>query len=299
MNTTTYQRNMVIENIFSSHRCNGSDYRTVFSQRSNNYTCLDHPPPHVSGSLSENNMDALTVNFRLCNNKTENPKGIICKPPEVIKALIQSKMALVGSYDYYVDAKDYLNPIKPHFILQSPLSLDLNLIQNSVISLRSLQVIDDDSLILEAQNTKQGFKFAGFETHFVTVSDFSAQNTVANPFLRIGITSSPYNEKFSRRYQKIPDLLANISGVLSAILLFVGFLMNIFNEVKLRKYVANALYIIHDISGSKKAKEKKTDYITTLAAKINPTQSGLMSSEKMNFTRKDVEQNIELNSNTL
>ena len=151
--------------------------------------------------------------------------------------------------DNAIDYENKKNPI-PFFLNYLFKAIDINYQKNTEIILSPIEFLNDDNLII-----KKSEKYFGstIDNHVDSFHQINEPNYLNQRLLgKFILKASPIMFSLSRSYQKIPSLIADLSGILEQILFLILVIVNFFErkciDIKLMKkmikYKGNKYYNI-------------------------------------------------------
>ena len=176
---------------------------------------------------------------------------------------------------YFLDtAIHYQNRTKPLPIYINYLtkSIDLNFEKHSEISISTIEFTDDENLFFNNEKTYIDASFDKNEDSFNLIS--SRENLNNNLIGKFVLKASSKVLCLSRKYQKLPSFIADLTGILEEILLVTLFLINVME----RQAINNKL--IHKMLKIKGSKNYDVDYFLTVF------QRDKLNNEVMNLIKR-------------
>ena len=215
------------------------------------------------------------INIYPCVNTTEN--GNICKPQEVIQAALDNGNYAMHFSTLAVDPNNYEKPI-------TLFGQDIY----TPISASSLTYIEMNFEHLY-MNTDQGFLLEDVEkSHFVSYSSsrqiMSFSSDIA---VQIDMKLDKVANTYTRNYDKIQNVLANIGGIIKTIMILVNFFVTPLINLRFKLALAN------DTFNFKVKKKSKVEKVADLKkySQGDPSKDVelKLGKKKMNFDKsKDV-----------
>ena len=129
--------------------------------------------------------------------------------------------------DNAIDYENKKNPI-PFFLNYLFKAIDINYQKNTEIILSPIEFLNDDNLII-----KKSEKYFGstIDNHVDSFHQINEPNDLNQRLLgKFILKASPIMFSLSRSYQKIPSLIADLSGILEQILFLILLIVNFFER---------------------------------------------------------------------
>ena len=230
-----------------------------------NFVCLAQGTFPLQGSYDAENAEMVGLSLRICNSRTDN---IACQTPVDISTYFLGKFLTVNFPNYQYDAENYDNPLQ---IINSSITYPVNVVANTVIYVNIMQssFLTDTGLITSSEETV-GF----YELDTVSTTSASAlvdsSNTFFSPIMQVNFVSSKKSLAVSRRYQKLLELLAALTGVATSIYVVGVYLSDLQVYLTYFASIVNELYIYPKKQKPKNEKDdvKMTD-IKEVQALVN------------------------------
>ena len=153
--------------------------------------------------------------------------------------------------DTTIDFKNRKNPLSP-YLNYNYKGIDLNFFKKTIISISSLQFISDENIFMENPKLTTEAIYLSSEDSFRYIKDRFVENE--NKIFEYIIEANPKIIYLKRVYEKIPEFVANISGILS----FICVIMVITANLIERKAIDQKL--IHKMLKFKGNKNINVDY---------------------------------------
>ncbi len=213
-----------------------------------NAYCLKNKTFELEGSWTESEIKYTAVSINLCENKTSN---VICKSSEQIQTFFTESFKFFGVkyHNARVDINDYNNPIKIGHRIDFQL-LDTSLLKKIYIYIKELEVLTDDGWFSIENKRKVDYTFAEKET------DYETRKLINQPLFEIIFYASNTSQRNSIRYQKLPETLGSLTGMVNLLtgLCFIWTRLMVY--VNSLKQVVNKLYSFPEVNRTKKRTEK-------------------------------------------
>jgi hypothetical protein len=174
----------------------------------------------------------LNIYFTICKNETAAKYGKTCKSLEEIKQKLSSYAIKFSISDYFIDHENLEEPFTSYMNDQG-MAGDLSKYNRKMLYLKDYNYTTDIGALLQEKDLKQKLVFSNFETtsderpeskKFIP-GTFN-QYTVA--YGKLGFHTTAF-----RRYQKIQNVLANVSGFISALQQFLLIIMRVISQFTL------------------------------------------------------------------
>jgi len=235
------------------HICNESDFPSdpgvLQSLRLDNNFCLDHPEINLEGYWNEQSLSYVEIALLTCQNSTSS--NITCKSQDDINTFLKEKYFQIYFKEYNYDMTNLQNPTTSLFQTDYGL-IDPEIRKKLVVTYKKMEIMDDQGLILDENKTMEAFQQDSGNWDFDT-------NTEDDQIIFvICLYSSGYQQKVSRRYQKLQEAFSSLGGSAS-ILMMIGFaLTKTKNKLNIANIIMNQLYSFQTIpkKASKRNKNK-------------------------------------------
>jgi hypothetical protein len=122
--------------------------------------------------------------------------------------------------DFSLQLTNYTNPAEKSFSFFSD-TLDININKKTTMEFSVNNVTTDYGFLME-KNYKENLCIINYSTNTLT----SLRSYESLIFYEVNFILSKYSPVYIRSYMKIPELLANIGGILNVIVIFFGYLSN-------------------------------------------------------------------------
>ena len=207
----------------------------------NNGYCLENKSFNLEGSWEENHISYIAVSLFLCDNITRNGT---CKSQEEINSFFDkwgsSKFFAVQYHDTETDLYDYESPFKITYRSDYQF-VDTSVKKRFYIFLKSAYVTTDDGWIFPSKKIDSNIMFDTKDF------DFQIRTDKTQPVFQFLFQASKSEAKCTRRYQKLPEILGSMAGMINLVMLICSMVTNLVNYVSTLKYVINKLYFFPDI----------------------------------------------------
>jgi hypothetical protein len=204
----------------------------------------------VHGQPTE--MGFFMIHTILCRNGTSD---VICSNQTAIDHETQSSFLTFAFKDHQMDHSSVDTPGKPYFKSFS-FGMNPSLFYKYIFRYRNIDYSSDLNLLLSSSTVKHYFTM---EDNFLNV--ISLTEDVIYPGT-IGTSLVSLSEKkptYLRIYEKIQDLLANLGGVMKAILIVNSILQKVFLDKLFSEYLINYLYSF-DSNGNNDETKKLVEF---------------------------------------
>lgn len=217
---------------FSYHICSPEEINEEKYLVSTGFThalCADYDDLEIGGGYFDTSFSKFSLKLYLCKN--DSAKEQPCKSPEEIAQFFQDKYFSVYYRDVYVDVNDYGDPLKS-FPNVETMELSAWTENTNHINFVAGNLIQDDGILLPSE--KQFNYFSKDKQTSGSINRDYFNDT--SPIGEFDFTVSPNLIQIKRIYQKMPDVLAKLSGIANFLILFVFLIMNIFQKMILELY---------------------------------------------------------------
>ncbi|KAL4495280.1 hypothetical protein ABPG73_022325 [Tetrahymena malaccensis] len=247
----------------------------------------DNQEIYIEGDYSGDIYSRIDVYFNQCANSTA-VDSVICKPQEVIDKSLQNFSFLVYMIDKILDPRQFDQPFDYHGVNIITQASNKQSIQYTTY-FENYYIESDIGLVNQDINLKRDFILAGTDTNIV-------YNT---PNLVLQFTMRPQKNKqlmMQRKYTKITDLIAQLSGTLK-LLTIVGFLLSYpFAKMNLRREMIDSIFDYEELESYKNSQSIQQESKSLQGQKQIDHNS--INFQQHYENRKDVEnQNIQFSNN--
>ena len=179
----------------------------------NNLYCIaDYGPIELEGSEDNSYMKFFNINIKICQNTTEN--NFSCKGPDIIKSTIANSSFYLGFMAYAVDPMNYSFPfLQMGSFFSTP--IDFNFQSLTTLTFQHIEIITDDGLILENSDILKGLNKLSDRTAYIMRKDANDETILQQTTIEL----DKVVESYSRKYDKLQDVLAKTGGVMKIIMI--------------------------------------------------------------------------------
>lgn len=228
-----------------AERYNGNEMGSDFS----NTFCLANSSFTISGSLDDSHLSYLAITMAPCNNQTSNNT---CKSNEEIKKFIDTypltKYFTLRYQNNRIDSNDYENPFKNNTDVQSQY-LDSRVQRTWNLYFKNAYIDNDDGWFLPSSNISKQFQLD------IKDPDFRLRSSDTDAFMKIIFFASKEKLILKRRYQKLPEVVAEIFGIAHIIIFCCGVITKIVIYTSTLNQVLSNIYVFPKIKKRKKRKK--------------------------------------------
>lgn len=191
----------------------------------------------IEGSYDSLIHKYIFLNIKTCKNSTT--KNTICQPQEVIEDILQQSYFAFYSNDYLIDARNLENPGtvigRDYFVATTP-----NIRKGIVKYISTNHIISDESWIFNSEkrynytsyvNDKESFEIRSYNIGEET-------KTLCNMLIR----KMNYEKVYTRKYKKIHNVFADMSGFLNILFMVLYLLTFKINSKLYYEALANILF---------------------------------------------------------
>ena len=220
----------------SLHPCTNEDMPqnrsdVFFILNLHNAFCLDEKEFKMQGHWDEVNVFYAIAELYPCENQTSN--GICKSQAEIDEFLSKKKFFGIIFHDAYLDLKDYESPMKIKYHIESA-SIDPLYTKRTKIYIKTTKIFTDNGFLYPEDTMYENITFDRSEF------DFSTRKP-STPLFQYVLFSSRNTDETHRRYQKIQDVLASLSGEANFLIIICSILPIIKNKLQLLHAVLNYL----------------------------------------------------------
>ena len=211
-----------------------------------NMYCLEDKDFFLEGNWDEGRPTYIALNIYQCNNITSNGK---CKSQEVINSFFQDplvqKFFTLIFQNPQINMNDYQNPFQISYRTDYQ-AIDPLLRKRVTENLKNVYVDTDDGVIFPSSKIDSKIMFNSKEI------DFTTRQSALDPLVQYLIFASKEEVICTRRYQKLPEILGSLVGMMQLIMLFLSFAPYCTMYITTLEDFLNSLYIFPEI-------QRKTD----------------------------------------
>ena len=198
-----------------------------------NAYCLENKTFGVEGGWAENDIEFGYIVLNICNNQTSD---VTCKTLDQIENFFSSpRFFCVQYHSAQVDYYDYNNPIKIEYHFGIP-QINFGLTKKMFLFLKQVQLTTDQGWFYPSYVENKDIMFDSSDNDFVTRMD--------NRLFVTQIYASQYVEVDTRRYQKLPEIVASVIGMAKIFVIFFSFIANFLNNFNTMKVLLTRLNIV-------------------------------------------------------
>ena len=195
--------------------------------------CMNQYNWTLKGGMFDLYISQLLIQLVLCNNETSNGT---CKDTETIKKFIQNKYFGLYYKDYIVDFNEYENPFNAYPHVET-LLLSTETKSKKDISFRQGKLYQDDSFLLSSKN-----EMSYFSRDDALLSTATRNENDSTAIAQFIFQSAMNIEESTRIYQKLPDVLAKITGTAKVLVLMGVFITSVYNTICINLYLMVRLF---------------------------------------------------------
>lgn len=237
--STTTVSNIPIERCTADHLPDNlkSYFLRVVKTSINNLICVQKGYEFdIEGSYDSFIHKYISLNIKTCKNSTA--KNFTCKPPEVIDSVLLQSYFAFYSNDYLIDARNLENPgttIGRDYVIATTPNIRKGLIKY----LSTNHIISDESWILNSEKTYNYTAYVNDKESFeIRTYNSGESKTLCNMLIR----KTNYEKIYSRKYKKIQNVFADMSGFLNILFLVLHLLTLKINSKLYYEALANILF---------------------------------------------------------
>lgn len=218
---------------------------------SNNTLCLSNNTFTLQGSLDDSLLSYLVITLSPCDNKTLNNT---CKTPEEINHYMDSypltKYFALRYHDAKTDQNNYERPFQQNSNVEFQY-MDSRIQRNWNLYFKNAQIETDDGWFLPSKKILTDIMLDSKTTDFRLRSNSDA-------FFKVILFASKDKFVSTRRYKKLPEVLAELSGMAQFFLTFFGFVVRTVLYIGTLNQVMKHFYVFPKISKKKKSKKNSS-----------------------------------------
>lgn len=201
-----------------------------------NAYCLENKSFDLEGYWDESHLNYVAVNIYECNNVSSNGK---CKSPEFIQAFFRDPRAPKYLSLLYQDSQINLYDYQSPFIINYRVdfqAIDPYMKKSTTIFLKNANVDTDDGVIFPNDNLEYNHMF-----HSKT-QDFMMRTNTTEPYVQFLMYAAKEEVTCTRRYQKLPEILGSLYGMMQLLMLFLQCIPYLMMYVSTMEEFLNSLY---------------------------------------------------------
>ena len=215
--------------------------------------CLEDKNFYLEGSWDEGQPTYVIINLYQCDNKTNNGK---CQSQEIINSYFQNpllpKFFTVFIHNAQINMNDYENIFQIAYRTEYQ-AIDPLLRKKVEMKLNNAYVDTDDGVIFPTSNKVSNFMFNSKEF------DFISRQSLFDPWAQFMIFAAQEEVICTRRYQKLPEILGSLVGMMQLIMLFSYFAPYCIMYITTIEDFLNSLYIFPEIENAIVKKKFETN----------------------------------------
>lgn len=216
-----------------------------------NMMCLKNNSFVLEGGADENKLSLLAVSLFICDNITS--KGTCKSNDEIIRFFNNFANTKVFSV-YFQNSKMDLSNYKEPFTLTESVdyqNVDINIKKRYNMYLKTAIVETDDGWIFPSIKTQKNFMLDSKQF------DFQLRSDPTQPTYQYIFYASKQQVLATRRYQKLPEILGGLAGMMHLLVISSMLLANLATYIDTLKLVLNRVYVFPKIISKKGKKSKK------------------------------------------
>lgn len=255
--------------------CNQSDFRDYYPEGTNleiysMFRCLNTSRPmlleEIDGDSVSIRMTRMLFNFKECTNGT----GVICKPKAEIDEILGASRIVFHNLEHEIQHENETVPLRPYMKVHT---FDLSNTIRKFLYFRRVDInyTTDHGFVLTDFRDKYGLTY---EPHSESYSLFINKGI----FFSMSFTNSDRTYVFKRSYAKMQYLLANIGGIVKAIMVTAIILNYILTSRLYYQLLANEFF---DFESIDKQREMKSN-VNSFNNPENPEDGGMISRINLN-----------------
>lgn len=270
---TTFYNNMSKTVKKEIKRCNYTGNRITVNVF--NAFCLEENEFYLSGSVDDGYMSYLSILVAPCDNKTNNNT---CKTNDEINEFFDNqssqKYFSVRYSNAVIKFNNYEQPFESNTdVLRSILDRETG--RNLDLYYNNVYLDTDDGWFFSSKKNSREIMLNK------QYNDFRLRKNPSDPFFQLNLFASKEEISISRRYKKLPEVLAELSGIAHFIIITTGLFIKIITYINTLKMVINDLYMIPKIKSEPKA---------ILKGNIRKRKNSSLSGDRNNpFSKQNIE----------
>jgi hypothetical protein len=276
-------------------KCGYSDFpfanvTTIDVLQLTSYSCSNETNIGISGIYSDDVFTYLEYSVTLKKNVLTDKKI-----NDYMKQVFMNTPLKINFYfvDISLAVDDLDNPAKL-YINSVTNYMNFNSYQKQNMDFMLLNFTDDGSIILDDPITTSFVKYLAQMTYYYDIDDrMNTTNSDRNLLYKIYIRSNQLVRGVKRDFQKLPTFIANVSGILSNILVIMFVVINFVNEFKLKQSLINKVFNFKDHILNNESMIDKINKI------IKESYSRKNSTKKINLKLDHIDSAKESNTNLI
>ena len=166
-------------------------------------------PVEIEGSEDSNYYEYLKVTINVCDNLTSS---VVCKSRDYLENFLNTARFYVTLTPYAVDPTNYAKPMNQHGTF---LSVITQLEQKAVMELNFQHIFinTDDGIVFQENYMQRGINLDGHQ------NSFFLRNNDSDPLVELNIQLDKVVQIYTRKYDKLQDVLASTGGAIKILLM--------------------------------------------------------------------------------
>ena len=269
------------------------------------YCIKDYFPIDLEGSFDNPYIKYFNIKIRTCDNLTSKNT---CKSQSQIEEVIQNNDFYMSFTSYVVDPMNYSSPfVQRGLYFFAP--IDIHVQTSVLLTMQHIEIITDDGIFFEKETVMKALTKLSDRTY---ISDIANQETL---ILETNVELDKVVKSYSRKYDKLQDVIAKTGGVLKVLMIVayflsrpivkLGFFQDLSNDIfdyKLNKnkdndlnlsfwqYIKSFFVNTHNILKKKRKLLEKTKNVIIENLNLSNILNKLIELEKIKYILFDSDQ---------
>ena len=242
----------------------------------NTAICLDstdilNKQLYLQGTFTNDDFTSIYINLFSCTNNTT--PGVICKTQNQINEKLSGGYLVMDYIENFIDPLNYTNP-NTRINLNSYTTSSNNYKKDWIFYFRNVEYLTDDNPLLEGFSTQINFLQTNIAKESISYS------IADNKFASFGFRLAQERYIITRRYMKIQDVFAQMSGIIYLIFYLFQFIIYIFASIDFNMTLINFSYSFGIKTSDEGSKISYKLESTTKIENLKPDMIELYSGEK-------------------
>lgn len=282
-------------------------YKDFVMDKSNNFPistswCLNPRKIQYSNGTIEERDDLYFMNewggahsqwfdayFDVCTREKYPNKN--CKPIEEIKKVFKEVYNQVYFIDKYINLNNHIDPYSMYTYTFAS-QLVYGTIKWNFFRIKNIEIETDNGYVLEEISNSNSFQLDSIRNDISLDTDRIMALTLESPKV---------SEKYSRRYVKVQDLVANVGGLIKSIFVLGKFICEFYSARFLYFYVSNKLLTMNGCNYNMNKSEILSLNVssgkeTQITKMNNPGKSKDLKTRKSNISLNTFSRSVNLDS---
>jgi hypothetical protein len=260
-----------------------NDFNRTLSSPRDTYYCFT---PGTTVNVRKSREDVVYQSSRLvveyCENERHNRTD--CLPIDEIKRTTQTFSMALNFYDFYANSLSYESPLNKTFY-QLAVNGAVDSYSRMVITFKNIDFTTDEGWLIE--KNKREVVSSVSSVNYINFATPGAKTLFSHQFL-----NSQWASIYKRRYIKIPEVFANIGGIVNLVAITLKLLCDFLVRPDIMETFYNQINKSHLNKNDNSIIDRKSDdkFQNTYIKPNNFTSKFINNTQGMNFQVIDVNQ---------